>query len=260
MKVTKVILLFFVMLLVSVEVFTMPTVNNSNNKGGNEAQRSNQTKVPAWLNANNGFAGMNTGGGTKTVQQSRYYHPPAPTPTVNNSNNKGGNEQRNKVPAWMNGGNGFSGMNTGGGTKTVQQSRYYHPPAPIPTVNNSNNKGGNEQRLDENGFSGMYTGGGTTVQQPTYDAPGVMLGSGEAPGNTMSDYLRSLYANNLAMSDPYAQPSGYGGYGNGYGFGSRYGGNWGGGGGDWGGGGGGGGYDSPAWLNYLLSLYSWNIR
>ena len=201
MKVTKVILLFFVMLLVSVEVFTMPTVNNSNNKGGNEAQRSNQTKVPAWLNANNGFAGMNTGGGTKTVQQSRYYHPPAPTP-----------EQRNKVPAWMNGGNGFAGMNTGGGTKTVQQ--------------------------------------------PTYDAAGIPLGSGEAPGNTMSDYLRSLYANNAAMGNPYSQP----GYGNGYGFGSRYGGNWGGGGGDWGGGGGGGGYDSPAWLNYLLSLYSWNIR
>ena len=204
MKVTKVVLLIFVMLLVSVEVFTMPTVNNSNNKGGNE-QRN---KVPG-MNGGNGFAGMNTGGGTKTVQQSRYYHPPAPTP-----------EQRNKVPAWMNGGNGFSGMNTGGGTKTVQQ--------------------------------------------PTYDAPGVMLGSGEAPGNTMSDYLRSLYANNLAMSDPYAQPSGYGGYGNGYrGFGSRYGGNWGGGGGYGGGGGdgGGGGYggDMPAWLANLY-LNTWNIR
>ena len=247
MKITKVILLFFVMLLVSVEVFTMPTVNNSNNKGGNEAQRSNQTKVPAWLNANNGFAGMNTGGGTKTVQQSRYYHPPAPTPTAPTAFTPTTVRGTQKVA-------GAQRVSDGQAPRVVVQTQQAAPAQVIANqaVVRGTAKTAGAKRVSDGQAPDVYV----PVPQPTYDTAGIPLGSGEAPGNTMSDYLRSLYANNAAMGNPYSQP----GYGNGYGFGSRYGGNWGGGGGDWGGGGGGGGYDSPAWLNYLLSLYSWNIR
>ena len=250
MKVTKVILLFFVMLLVSVEVFTMPTVNNSNNKGGNEAQRSNQTKVPAWLNANNGFAGMNTGGGTKTALQLRYYHAPSQpttpafTPTTVRGTQKVAGAQR---------------VSDGQAPRVVAQTQQAAPAQVIANqaVVQGTRKVAGAQRVSDGQAPDVYV----PVPQPTYDAAGIPLGSGEAPGNTMSDYLRSLYANNAAMSDPYSQP-GYGnGYGNGYGFGSRYGGNWGrferSGGGDWGGS---NGYNNPAWLNHLLNLYSWNIR
>ncbi len=44
------------------------------------------------------------------------------------------------------------------------------------------------------------------------------------------------------------------------GFGTNYGGNWSGYGGGGGGGGGYGDGSRPAWLNYLLNLYSWNIK
>lgn len=244
MKVTKVILLFFVMLLVSAEVFTMPT-NNSNNKGGNEAQRNVQYgKVPAWLNANNGFAGINAGGGTKTALQTSRYNPipnqpttPAFTPTTVRGTQKVAGAQR---------------VSDGQAPRVVVQTQQAAPAQVIANqaVVRGTAKTAGAKRVSDGQAPDVYV----PVPQPTYDAAGIPLGSGEAPGNTMSDYLRSLYANNAAMGDPYSQP----GYGNGYGFGSRYGGNWGrGGGGGWGGG---GGYDSPAWLNHLLNLYSWNIR
>lgn len=69
-----------------------------------------------------------------------------------------------------------------------------------------------------------------------------------------SDTLRGGRTDTLRNGG--AGGGGGGGYGFG-GFGSRYGGNWGGG----GGGGGYGGYSNdPAWMNYLLNLYSWNIK
>ena len=220
----------------------MPTVNNSNNKGGNE-----RNKVPAWMNGGNGFSGMNAGGGTKTVQQSRYYHPPAPTPTTPTVFTPTTVRGTQKVA-------GAQRVSDGQAPHVVAQTQQYAPAQVIANqaVVRGTAKTAGAQRVSDGQAPDVYV----PVPQPTYDAPGVMLGSGQAPSNTMSDYLRSLYANNAVMSDPYSQPD----YGNGYGFGSRYGGNWGRYPRSSGGGGGGGGYDSPAWLNYLLSLYSWNIR
>lgn len=72
---------------------------------------------------------------------------------------------------------------------------------------------------------------------------------------TLSDYLRDIMAGNYTPATvPFNAPPQGGGYN---GFGTRYSGNWRGyGGDDWYGGYGG----NPAWLNYLMGLYSWNIK
>jgi len=228
MKVTKVILLFFVMLLVSTEVFTM-------------AIKSDVGNVPKWLgNVSTAQGGGGNKNNNQLAQRADNYkgssvlantNVKTPQPKKNNDQIKNADPQ---MPAWL---EAAIGAATGGAMQ--------NPVIASAAMGGYATQQSNVNPKDMN----------TLRDNPKpYDAAGIPLGSGEAPGNTMSDYLRSLYANNAAMGDPYSQP----GYGNGNGLGSRYGGNWGrGGGGGWGGG---GGYDSPAWLNHLLNLYSWNIR
>lgn len=242
----KLKIVVLVVLLIITEVF-MPTNNNSN-KGGNEAQRNKQFgNVPAWLGAaRNGLSGVNAGAGTRTALQSTRYNPTPDAPAPASPS----------APATVMGTERTAGaqrVSDGQPRKVIVQTQTGRPAQVMANQNviRGTARTAGAQRISDGQAPNVFV----PVPQPVYETPGIPLGSGEAPVNTMSDYLRSLFANNAVMSNPYNQPSGYG-YGGGYGFGSRYGGNWGGGGGGYGGGGYG---DMPAWLANLY-LNTWNIR
>lgn len=227
MKITKVILLIFVTLLVSMEVFTM-------------AIKSDVGNVPKWL----GNVSTAQGGGGNKNNNQLSQHPDnykgsnvlantnvkTPKPQKNNDQIKNADPQ---IPAWL---EAAIGAATGGAIQN-----------PV--------------------IASAAMGGYATQQSNVNPKDMNTLRDNPKPYNQLvnkmlaarSDQLRG-YQGKGAFDQLQQKGTGFGGGGDGYGFGSRYGGNWGGGGGDWGGGGGGGGYDSPAWLNYLLSLYSWNIR
>lgn len=217
----------------------MPTNNNSN-KGENEAQRNKQFgNVPAWLGAM--ASGVNAGAGTRTALQSTRYNPTpyAPAPASPSAPVTVMGTERTA---------GAQRVSDGQPRKVIVQTQTGRPAQVMANQNviRGTARTAGAQRVSDGQAPNVFV----PVPQPVYETPGIPLGSGEAPVNTMSDYLRSLFANNAVMSNPYNQPSGYG-YGGGYGFGSRYGGNW---------GYGGGGYDSsPAWLNAYLRLNNWNI-
>lgn len=236
MKITKVILLLLLMVsLLGTEVHTMAIKSDVN--------------VPAWLKGNVSPAAG--GGNNKNSNQlanagNKSYGKDVQV-LVNQSNKQPKKKDQLRdappeMPSWM---QAAVGAATGAAINN-------------PVVASAA-MGGYATDLSNQNVKGFDTLRGNTHPMDGLQRHGIPLGSGEAPGNTMSDYLRSLYADpSYDPTNPaYTPPSG------GYprrGFGSRYGDNWGGGGGGGGWGGGGGGYsDTPAWLANMY-LNSWNIR
>ena len=246
MKITKVILLLLLMVsIMGTEVHTMAIKSD---------------KVPAWLKGNVSPA---AGGGKNNNQlasagSKTYGKDNNSVATSGGKSNKPSNvfvDQNDKqpknndqimsapaeVPAWL---QAVIGAATGAAINN-----------PVVASAAMGGYGTNISNQNPKGFDTLR---GNSHPMNGLQRKGIQLHSGQAPENTMSDYLRSLYADPsyAQQYSPYSgAPRGYGG-----GFGSRYNGNWGGGGGGGGDWGGGGGYsDTPAWLANMY-LNSWNIR
>jgi len=233
----------------------------SNNKGSSFTDAVVSSVSAANTNGGGQWLSMDN----NPAPQPAYVRPTAPTPpawmkpvaaSIAAANTNGGGQWLSMdgkpapQPAYM---NSVSRMPT----RPPAYGGSYNPTASNPAF--PGNQAANQQDASQQDTYNSYRGQpvDTSMSDLLRSMQPVQLGSDQV---SMSDYLRSLEAGSPyvmppAWIDPNAGASNYSG------FGSKYGGNWkrGGGGGYGGCGGYGGGYDSPAWINNEMGLFSWKV-